>query len=145
MQREYSECASPAHTGQPGTSVSRPISTHRSREDSAERRLLGGARSARYAHEAFRTHGQEERTILLQFILQGSPLQDGQIVPTFKPSFGIVRGLAQDAQTADRQGTKEQAASLETTCLLRLSQLDEFRTYCYETEIGSIPERLRLQ
>jgi len=86
---------------------------------------------ARNGVEFYRTHDQEERAILLRFILQGSTLQDGKVIPTFNPPFDIIHDLAEDARKAERNGggaakpldsqsTKKQAASPETTCLILL-------------------------
>ena len=121
---------------------------------------------ARNAHEFFHTHGQEQRAVLLKFILQGSTLQDGKIKPTFKPPFDIIHGLAADARTASqpdivskeattpnsdtnppekRRDIKKQVAGNPTTCPISLPRLDEYRTYCYENEIGPIPDILRVR
>ena len=61
---------------------------------------------AQNAHEFSRSHGQEEPAILLRFILQGSTLQDGTVVPPFKPPFDIIHGLATDPREANRLDIK---------------------------------------
>ena len=77
----------------------------------------------------YRTHGEEERAVLLRFILQGSTLQDGKIIPVFKPPFDIIHGLAKDVREAERRPSssrdiKKQAASGEAACPLKLPRTD---------------------
>jgi hypothetical protein len=72
---------------------------------------------ARNAPEFFRTHGQEERAQLLQFILHGSTLENDTIIPVFRPPFDIINSMAADAwQILPNADIKKQAASNETAC-----------------------------
>lgn len=110
---------------------------------------------ARDAIEFSRTQGQEERAVLLRFILQGSTLQDDNVVPALIPPSEIIRELVEDPRKGDRRGThlsdkpsrtKKQVASSEvTTCPVLLPRFDEYRTFCYEYEIGPIPDLLGVQ
>ena len=93
---------------------------------------------ARKAVEFFRTHGQEERAVLLRFILQGSTLRDGKVIAVFTPPFDIIRGPAAGPREAARQGTtspdnhsgtKEQVAGNPTTCPTFLPRLGEPERY----------------
>jgi hypothetical protein len=93
---------------------------------------------ARNAQEFFHTHGQAERAALLGFILPGSTLDRDRLVPAYKPPFDIIHRIAEEARRTT-EGTKKQAASLETTCPVRLPLLDELRTYCYEHQVEEIP------
>jgi site-specific DNA recombinase len=71
---------------------------------------------ARNAHGFYRNRGQAERAALVGFILPGSTLEADRVVPAFEPPFDIIHRIAQD--------TKKQAASLETTCPVRLPRQD---------------------
>ena len=94
-------------------------------------RLLEIARSAQ---EFFRSHGQAERAVLLRFILPGSTLKDGELVPAFKPPFDIIHRIARE--------TKKAASDLPTACPILLPLLDELRTFCYEHRIEELPPLL---
>jgi site-specific DNA recombinase len=89
---------------------------------------------ARNAQEFYRTHGQAERAALSGFILPGSMLDQGRVVPVFKPPFDIIRRIAQETEKA--------ASFAPTACPTRLPLLDELRTYCYEHQIEEIPALL---
>jgi site-specific DNA recombinase len=81
---------------------------------------------ARNALEFYRTHGQEDRAKLLQFVFQGSKLEKERIIPVFKPSFDIIQALASDARAlSSLPGIKKQAVSkTETACPIQLPRRD---------------------
>ena len=91
--------------------------------------------------DIYRTKGQDARAELLRFIIPDSILEHDTVRPVFKPPFDIIWQIAQDARKAAPE--IEKAAEITpAACLLLLPRLDEFRTYCYEHEIGEIPDIL---
>ena len=94
------------------------------------------------ASEFYRTREPAERATLLKFIMPGSHLESGTVVPVFKAPFDIIHQMAAEARQKSLDPdlilpkAKEKAApQRETACPIELPRLDEFRTYCYEHEI----------
>jgi hypothetical protein len=84
---------------------------------------------ARNALEFYKTHGQEDRAKLLQFVLQGSKLEKERVIPVFKPPFDIIHALSVEARTLTAPpGIKKQAASCEATCPIELPAADRALT-----------------
>jgi len=91
--------------------------------------------------EFYRAQSQEPKAELLHFIMPDSLLENDIVRPVFKPPFDIIWQIAQDAAKVAPE--IEKAAEIApAACLLLLPRLDEFRTYCYEHEIGEIPDFL---
>jgi site-specific DNA recombinase len=97
---------------------------------------------ARNALGFYKTHSQEERAILLRFILQEPKLEKEKVLPAFRAPFDIIHSLATESRTISTTSMiiKKQAASGETACSIGLPRLDEFRTFCYENIIEEIPD-----
>jgi len=93
------------------------------------------------ARQFYHSQGQTERATLLRFIMSGSVLQDGRVVPAFKPPFDIIHRMAQEARRYP-EDTKKAADAVPTACPILLPLLDELRTFCYEHKIEEIPDLL---
>ena len=81
---------------------------------------------ARNALEFYKSHGQEERAKLLQFLLQDPKLQNKKVIPAFKPPFNLIHTMATEAKTIKSHADiKKQAVSeVETACLVLLPRTD---------------------
>jgi hypothetical protein len=53
---------------------------------------------ARSASGFYRSQGQAERAALLRFIMPGSALQDGRVIPAFRQPFDVIHRMAQEAR-----------------------------------------------
>ena len=79
---------------------------------------------ARNAQKFFRTRGQQERAVLLGFILPGSTLDRDRVVPVFTPPFDIIHRIAQEARRIPQDTKKQASADVANACPTLLPRPD---------------------
>jgi len=71
---------------------------------------------AKNAYRFFKSKSKPERAELIRFILSGSKLHDGKVIPAFKPPFDIIWRLTRETRKYKTDIKKQTAEDLSTAC-----------------------------